>query len=142
MTNDILTSSLKKMLSHCQELHRLLVEDQHYFINKDMDGLEQSNKRKTDLLEDLAQLTNHVNELNTKHSATPSLNVIDDESNEIKNLRSELENEMVKCYEHLAVNNKIVITNIQRIKEFWNKLTSLSTEAAFVYDQKANTHSK
>lgn len=143
-------SSLEKMLDFFQGLRQLLEDDKLFFSQNNIAGIEESNKKKSILLEELAQLVNEFNETSFANKNDTLIETLSKNSknlqpgvrNSIHELAQKLEAEMVECYESLAVNNKIVFSNIQKLKEFWEKLSSFKLDGECVYDAKANTHAK
>lgn len=146
MTNSFI-SSLKDILNCFQDLRQLLDEDKNFIDKKNADHIEESNKKKSAVLENLAYLLNEFKSGLAPHESNNFLEVIEantkdfhpDLKNEAQAIAKNLESEMLLCFESLAINNKIVFSNLQRLKDFWDKLSAIQLQRECVYDAKANT---
>lgn len=60
-TNETLVTSVKEMLKHIQDLHRILDEDKEHFVTKNIQKITESNQTKSTVLHTLTQLINQLN---------------------------------------------------------------------------------
>ena len=118
------TVMIKEMISRCQEIRELLVNDQQHFGKNDLDALEASNKKKGEMLDYLNYLARDFNQVNDINGmSTP----------ELQNLIENLKTEIATCYESIVINNQVVYANMQQIKEVWDKL--LTRKESDVYEK-------
>lgn len=136
-----LIHSLEEMIITCHSIETLLDDDKNLFIKHNFHQVDENNQRKIRLLERLNQL---INEMNIPHtSETNFLDSIDqmaahfaiDNRSKIQNLIHDLKLALTQCYQHLAVNSKIIFTNIKQFNELSEKLFTLR-DASCVYDCK------
>lgn len=150
MTTNSFISSLKEIQNCFQHLRQLLDEDKNFINNKNVLSIEESNKKKSAVLENLAHRLNEFKSAFIKQGSNSFLEAIEantnnfppHQKNEVQTIAKNLESEMVLCFESLAINNKIVLSNLQRLKDFWGKLSDLQLQRECVYDAKANTNTK
>lgn len=119
--------SLKEMIQHCKNIQILLETDRNHFSNNDLKSLEESNVKKAELINQLNQLVTQVDTHEIKSKT------------DIDSIINQLKTEVNQCYKLLAVNNNIVFTNMQQLKEIWDKLAVQQRTAESIYDHNGCT---
>lgn len=126
-SENALFSTLKKMVKHCQEMRQLLEDDKQYFTQRQLKLIQESNKKKADVITQLSVL---ANELNAQHPEGFAKKV---EQQDVLQVMDELKSEVTKCYKHIMVNSSIVFINLQQVKQIWDTL--LASKPSQVYDR-------
>jgi len=134
-----LLTSLKEMLHCCKEIQLLLHKDKDCFSHHQLNLIDLSNQKKVELLNKLNIL---VNDLHTNEKASDLWSKIAKnhqefipvEDVELQQLMQELKSEILTCYKYIGVNSHIVFTNLQQLKEIWDKL--LACKSNDIYDNK------
>jgi hypothetical protein len=137
---DMIVLSLKKMISYCIEMQELLKKDAAHFAMNEVSVLEENNKRKAEVIE---KLNIAVKELNTSYPIESLQNLLQSKNHTpqhdvLKNALESLRAEIGICNKHLAVNNHIVRSNMEYIKEIWSQVVSFKAELN-LYDNKGLT---
>lgn len=119
---NVLADDFEKILNNCQEIKKLLQEDQISFQKNDLKNLEKSNNQKLHLLNQLNPIILRVQQdLNQDPSQVPQL-------------WHTIKAEIVQCYEYITANSAVVTANIRMLKEIFDKLTP----AVDVYSKRIN----
>lgn len=150
MSNDMDTfvSSLKEMIDHCENIQKSLVSDKNDFTINKFTNIDDSNRYKTMLLEQVNQLSTDLRKnavlLPYQGSLLEALkqhanNIAENSQQEFTQLVTEFEIQITKCYEALAINNKIIYSNLDRLQDIWEQFMSCKPSASFVYDSKGKT---
>ena len=126
----LLISTLKEMLNCCQKIHGLLKNDGHLFTNDQFESINNSNKMK---IEWITKLSNLVSELTTAHpqgfmEQVKQSKDNSSETSELRLLANQLNNEVMHCYQYIRINSSVLSTNLQMLKNVWDKLIMLKSE--------------
>lgn len=120
---------LKDMSIRCQDIRELLSLDKLYFSNNNLNGLEESNIKKVDAINQLSILAQELkSNVDIDKLTSPEL------QNSVANLKSEI----AACYDLIVTNNDIVFTNMQQLKEIWDRVVQ-QTSTDTVYDHTGST---
>lgn len=122
--------TLKQMVRRCQEMGQLLEDDKNHFTQNQFKLIQESNKKKADLITQLGVL---ANELNTHHPDGFAKKV---EHQEVHSVIEELKSEITKCYKQISLNSSIVFINLQQLKQIWDKL--LESKPSELYNRSGN----
>lgn len=125
--------ALKKMLSHCQSIKELLKNDKSLFIKNDFPSLNQSNQKKSELIEQLNHLALSFNQHFLPSYKMNAANFSHGEEFEL--IINELKTEITHCYSYIMINSNIVFANMQQLKAIWDKLMVCKSELDTVYDK-------
>lgn len=130
-----LALALKEIIEYCRTLHHSLKDDVDYFTHDNFAALEVSNKKKSQLIVQLSSVIYELSKIypsGLKEAITqlPS-------SHEIKQLLVQLNDEVVQCNHYIASNSGVVLTNLNMLKEIWDKLMALKSENR-IYDKSGN----
>ena len=120
--------SLKELLTRCQNIKKLLHDDQSLFSANKLDLLDASNAKKLDLLHQVQELTNHIQA--KQHSSSSSTDA--------KNLLAQLKTEIMECYQYIMTNSQVVFGNLQQLKDILDKLSAFKASAEGIYDGKGS----
>ncbi len=125
---------LKEMLQCCQDIQEILKNDKDYFIKNDLASIEKSNIKKKELLEKLNFLSVNMN--SRDQSKDLFERVASAAQQEVTSLAEKLKIEIAACYKSIIINSTIVFSNLQQLKEIWDKLASYNSNNNCVYDGK------
>jgi hypothetical protein len=125
---------LNDLYTYCAEIHTLLNNDVEYFKKNSFDLIDKSNQSKIVVMEKLAALANQISTAypeglthQVKQSAAPD---------ELTNMIDRLNREVEECSNFITNNSQIVFSNLQMLKEIWDKLAASNQNN--LYDQSGN----
>ncbi len=118
----------------CGAIQALLEADQTHFSNNKMDALGESNKEKTQLLDNLSIAVSELRtHLQTRYPGQ-TLDTIDNSPAFMEKVAT-LKMELQDCYQALAINNHIVYANLNQLKNIWDKILASQKSTDCIYDQ-------
>lgn len=134
-------SSIQEMLQCCRDIQLLLTEDKNIFSQQNLPSLEKSNQQKMELLTKIGALAEYIKMQHLQNiavDATSGKEILpaSSMSTEIQTLLSDLKAEIALCYKSIMTNSTIVFTNLQQLKEVWDKLLSYNASSDCLYDDK------
>lgn len=129
----ILLSPLKQLVKYCQELQHLLQLDTDYFATHDLPQIEEANKNKITVIEQMNSLLQTLPSHELKSILSTA--AIPHEKNTLQNTLNELKLEIQKCYQSMAVNNQIIYANIKNLKNVWDQILACQKTSNGVYDE-------
>lgn len=140
-SDNTLFLTLKQMVRCCQDIQALLEADKDHFIQNHLTLIEESNKKKSELIVKLDVL---ANELNGRHPDGLMKRIGQNKTDltsaghdELASVVEELKAEVNKCYKYISINSNIVFTNLQQLKEMWDKI--VVCKPGDVYDHTGST---
>jgi hypothetical protein len=147
MTHEIdntVASLLVKMTEYCQQMQTLLKNDQEQFGKNDLSTITESNKQKTVLINQMNTLIHKLETAKAQHPTNHLLSDIETSENhpsnqQLKTTISAFKQELSTCYQAVLTNNNIVSSNLQHLKNIWDKLIAAGSDQANVYDRSGNT---
>jgi hypothetical protein len=135
--------ALRNMIACCRQIQELLVVDQTAFSQHNFRSLEDSNKKKVDLLEKLNFLVENMNHNFLPNQQSSFMKRIEhdisslstEKQKEIRSIIKELQLELGKCYNSIIKNIDIAFSSIKQFKEIWDKLLANKTKTDLTYDR-------
>lgn len=139
--------ALKQMIKYCQEIRELLKNDKDYFTKNKLSNLEESNKKKIELIDELNFLADDISISRLQDQTGGFLQKIENDAtnldpqakSELMATINELKAEISECYKFIVSNSNIVFANIQVLKDIWDKLLSCKTGIDYIYDHTGTT---
>ena len=110
-----------------------LKKDKKNFSKNDLPAIEESNRRKSEVLQLLNTLAESISQPDQSASELGS-----ESQQELNDLAKELKSEIAACYKYIATNSTVVFANLQQLKELRDKLSSNCSVAQGVYDDKGS----
>lgn len=135
--------ALRNMIDYCRQIQGLLLNDQQSFSKNNFRTLEESNKKKVDLLEKLNFLIENMNQNFLPNQNNSFMKRIEhdiaslssEKQKEIRSLIKELRIELGKCYNSIIKNIDIVFSSIKQFKEIWDKLLANKLQTDVTYNR-------
>lgn len=124
---DEMAPSLKKMIDYCHEINDLLRLDITYFSEDNLTSIENNNKKKSELLNELNALALSLHNCNLESRP------------ELVDSLSQLKVEITHCFRSMVINNNIVNANLNQLKEIWDKLLAHKEASSNLYDKHGST---
>mgnify|MGYP000514643379 CR=1 FL=1 len=144
---DTLTTRVKSMLVHFEQLERILISDYECFGQNNTQQIEINNTQKVATLEHinaiihsfphrasndsteyfLAQIERQLSEMDTRTQ------------HEVSQLLIKLKQTILSCEQRVAINSNIVYSTLNHIKNIWDGLISDKVGMDCVYDSKGQT---
>ncbi|MDR3476572.1 MAG: flagellar export chaperone FlgN [Gammaproteobacteria bacterium] len=136
-----IVSALAQMTEYCQHMQKLLKNDQERFEKNDLTTIAESNKQKAILVEKMNGLINQFEMAKTEPSTNHLLSDIERLASNPQLQKTVLafKTELGNCYQAVLTNNNIVSSNLQHLKNIWDKLIACHSDQTNVYDRTGNT---
>lgn len=138
--------SLKQMVIYCRDLQQLLDNDKSNFAENQFSLIEESNKQKSALIEQITTLTNNINHALKNYTGslfekvTQAMeNADNSKQQEISEQLEALKTEISQCYKKIVINNSIALSGMQFLKDIWDRLLSIDKINDCTYDHLGNT---
>ena len=136
-----LVDYLREMVICCKAIQELLKADKTHFNENRLDLVDDSNQKKTALLDQLNDLTIDVTNMvrpvglieKIKQSAHLSASTMQAEA---QSLVQELKTEIASSYKYISANSGIVANNLNYIKDVWDKIIAYNSADHCIYDSK------
>lgn len=139
-------SSLKQMVICCHDLQQLLDNDKSNFAQNQFSLIEESNKQKSVLIEQITALAHNINHALKNYTGsllekvTQAMeNVDNSKQHEISEQLEALKTEISQCYKKIVINNSITLSGMQFLKDIWDRLLSIDKINDCTYDHLGNT---
>lgn len=130
--------TLGQLVKACQYLQEMLEKDRLHFDKRAIRSIEESNEKK---LANLDKMNKLVNELKNEYPEHFSKILEQDQQSvtaemrtELNSMISNLKKEIGSCAKLMSVNGQIISSNLQQIKEIWDKVASFKASYNDTYD--------
>lgn len=140
--NELIYQSIQQVIVSIDKLRVLLLADNQHFMANDIEAIKQNNDSKALLLKTLSAQTNQLyNRIPLGHngshqSLSDYLKQLDHhQAKRIRDIISQLHEQLTDGYQKLIVNNRIVTANIGMINTVWEKLLQFSKQDVDVYEK-------
>lgn len=142
--DEAVLSALKNMITCCRDIQGFLVKDQMEFGQNNLAVIEESNRKKVELLEKLNFLIENISRHCFTHKQGNFIKKIEhdlihqldaEKQKELRLVVQELQFELNKCYNNIIKNIDLVFSNIKQFKEIWDKLLAGKLQMESTYDR-------
>ena len=139
--------ALKSLIEDLSALNTLLKEDQAFFSQNDIPAVQQSDEKKQTLLMNVANQVQAIQKMMPKMQGGFIQNLRDyaqqfasHQQSTTDALIASLQTQLTQGYESLIINNKIVVMNLNYLKNIWDRIMALSPENQAAYEKPQARH--
>ncbi len=139
--------ALKSLIEDLTALNTLLKDDQASFSQNDMPAVQQSDEKKQTLLMNIANEVQAIQKMMPKMQGGFIQNLRDytqqfasHQQATADALIASLQVQLTQGYESLIINNKIVVMNLNYLKNIWDRIMALSPEHQAAYEKPQARH--